>query len=436
MKRKIAKYITKHSLLNDRAKVLVALSGGADSVALLAVLRTLNYECYAIHCNFHLRGEESMRDEQFVRTLCNKWGTPLYVIDFSTEEYAKEKRISIEMAARELRYNAFEKERAKIGAEAIAIAHHCDDSAETMLLNLIRGTGIKGLHGIRPKNGFLVRPMLCVDRKDILQYLEQIGEEYVTDSTNLQTDFTRNKIRLQLLPLMREINPSITETLAETAEHISQAELIYEEGIKKGLQRVMSGDRIDIERLKGEPAPQTLLHEILYPLGFTRAQITDIYLSIDRESGKWFESDKWIVAKDRKSFILAVKQLKEEEIVLPAEGKVTIEDGSIRLKTKVFDGTFSKLSNTACLDADTLKLPLTLRRAQKGDRFKPFGMRGSKLVSDYLTDRKRSIIEKERQLVIADANGVIVWLVGERPATPFCITPNTKKLLCIEWQRR
>ncbi len=423
-------------MLNSNDRVLIALSGGADSVALLAILHALNYECYAIHCNFHLRNEESMRDENFVRTLCNKWNIPLNVVDFFTEQYAKDNKISIEMAARELRYKAFEEERIRIGATAIAVAHHRDDTAETMLLNLIRGTGIKGLHGIRPKNGYIVRPMLCIERKDILRYLEKIGAEYVTDSTNLQTDYARNKIRLQLLPLMREINPSITETLAESAEYIAQAEQVYDKGIEEGITRVKTDNTISINKLKHEPAPQALLHEILAPLGFNSKQTADIYSAIGSNSGRRFESGEWIVTKDRDSFIIFKQQKDEGDIILPQEGSVTIENGIITLKRELFNGKFSKSSNTACLDADTIKLPLTLRRVQKGDRFSPFGLRGSKLVSDYLTDRKRNIIEKERQLVITDAEGTIVWLVGERPATPFCIARETKELLCIEWQRR
>ena len=211
---KVEKYIAKHNLLTKEKSVLVALSGGADSVALLVALLKLEYRIEAVHCNFHLRGEESNRDETFVRELCQRRGVKLHVIEFDTTQYAKEKGISIEMAARELRYDAFEKLRKETGAGAIAVAHHMDDSAETILLNLVRGTGIKGLHGIQPKNGYIVRPLLCVGREEIIDYLKWRNEQFVTDSTNLTSDYTRNKIRLEIIPKLAEINPSIKENLS------------------------------------------------------------------------------------------------------------------------------------------------------------------------------------------------------------------------------
>lgn len=189
-------------------KVIIALSGGADSVALLCLLQTLGYNCEAAHCNFHLRGKESDRDEAFVCQLCAKRQVPLHIVHFNTVRTAEERHISIEMAARELRYEWFEEIRRKSGANVIAVAHHRDDSVETLLLNLIRGTGINGLRGIRPKNEHIVRPLLCLDRKEIINYLNRTGQDYVTDSTNLQDEYTRNKIRLNLLPMMQEINPS------------------------------------------------------------------------------------------------------------------------------------------------------------------------------------------------------------------------------------
>ena len=191
---KVERFIDKHALMKQGDKVLVAISGGADSVALLVALRKLGYDCEAIHCNFHLRNEESNRDEQFTKDLCARLGTTLHIAHFDSKAYAREKGISIEMAAREQRYAAFEEHRVTIGAQCIAVAHHRDDSAETLLLNLTRGTGIKGLRGIQPKNGHIIRPLLCVGREEIIEYLEWRGESYVTDSTNLACDYTRNKI--------------------------------------------------------------------------------------------------------------------------------------------------------------------------------------------------------------------------------------------------
>lgn len=436
MKRKIARYIAQHCLLNNEESVIVALSGGADSVALLSVLHALNYNCHAVHCNFHLRGEESTRDELFVRGLCDKLNIPLSVTAFDTEQYAHNNSLSIEMAARELRYNLFEEIRIKLKAQAIAVAHHRDDSAETVLLNLIRGTGLKGLHGIRPRNGYIVRPLLCVGRNEILKYLEEYGIDFVTDSTNMQTDYTRNKIRLELLPLMKQINPSILQSIAATADRIAEAESIYKKAVDEAAGRVKSGNEINIEKLMLEPAPETLLHEILSPLGFNSKQTADIYSVREAESGRIFESEEWMVLKDRGRFIIHPKASKQEvTIILPKEGYVTTANGILELKKEEFNGTINKSRNIAVLDYDTLKFPLILRKTQRGDKFIPLGMKGKKLVSDYLTDRKYSLIEKREQLVIADANGNIVWLVNERPAAQFCISEHTLSVLSIEWKR-
>lgn len=435
MIRKIAKFIEEQQLMPQAARVVVAISGGADSVALLLILRKLGYSCHAAHCNFHLRGEESMRDEKFVRELCNKLGTPLHVADFATAEHAKQNGISIEMAARELRYKFFDEIKKKTDSRFIAVAHHCDDNAETVLLNLIRGTGIRGLHGIRPKNGDIVRPLLCISRKDIMLFLDKEEAGYVTDSTNLTSDFTRNKIRLEIIPLMKQINPSIVESLSATAEKIAQAEMIYNKGVAEGIARVKNGNSINIKQLKNETAAKTILHEILSPLGFNGSQVADICNSMDSESGRRFKSNEWEVVKDREEFIIQPNKNNDKETActLPDEGTLLLPDGSLTLTKEIFNGRISKQPDIATLDAGTLKQPLSIRRTRPGDRFIPFGMRGSKLVSDYLTDRKANIIKKERQRVITDADGNIVWLVGERPAAPFCVSKSTKEILRMEW---
>lgn len=434
---KVAKYIEEKRLLSEGDKVLVTLSGGADSVALLIILQKLGYACQAVHCNFHLRGKESLHDENFVRELCKRKNTPLHVVNFDTKEYAKEKGISIEMAAREQRYKAFEELRKETGSTAIAVAHHRDDNAETLLLNLTRGTGIRGLHGIQAKNGHIVRPLLCVDRDDILKYLKWRKESFVTDSTNLLPDFTRNKIRLQILPLLREINPSVVESLYNTAERLSEVEKIYTKGVDDGIKRVKKGNIIDITLLKNEPSPQSLLHEILHPSGFNSSQINNIIEALDADSGRTFESNSHRVIKDRSTLIITAKE--EEQSInttLPDEGTIETPCGTITCETKPHDGTIEKRKEIATIDYDKVQHPLTLRHARTGDRFAPFGMRGSKLVSDYLTDRKKSLIDKQRQLVVTDATGKIVWLVGERLAACGAVDGSTKSVMRIEWQER
>ena len=437
MVHRIEKYIVKNMLLSPGSKVLVALSGGADSVALLVVLMKLGYRCEAMHCNFHLRGEESNRDELFVTELCARHNVPLHTVHFDTTAYAKKQGISIEMAARELRYASFEERRAKIGAEAIAVAHHRDDSAETLLLNLLRGTGIKGLCGIQPKNGYIVRPLLCVGRADIIDYLKWRNETFVTDSTNLTNDYTRNKIRLDIIPRLAEINPSVIESLAATANRLRETEQIYNKAIKEATSRVMSGNTINISALKKETAPQTLLHEILSPLGFNSTHVANISETIESEGCREVTNREWRIIKERDTLLIVPNEEQKEYILtLPAEGCIDTGRGTLIIERLSFDGNIPKESNRAMLDTGKLKMPLVIRSARKGDRFAPYGMRGTKLVSDYLTDRKKSIIDKRQQLVVTDATGAIVWLVGERPTAPYCVKNSTKEVIALEWKSK
>ena len=419
----IAQYIEKEKLFGLKDKVLIALSGGADSVALLRVMVYLGYSCEAAHCNFRLRGEESDRDESFVRNLCNNLNIPLHVIHFDTNEYAAQHQVSIEMAARELRYDWFEKLRKELKADVVAVAHHRDDSVETLLLNLIRGTGINGLTGIHPKNNHIVRPLLTVSREDILAYLKEMKQEYVTDSTNLQDEYTRNKIRLNLLPMMETINPSIKSSLFSTASHLLDASVIYNKVIEEGKKRVITNEGISIEKLLTEPSPRALLFEILYPLGFNSAQADDIFLSLDRQSGRKFFSPAWMVVRDRA--YLLIKRLTSQAV--EAEEKPVIEEERFPYTP---DFVIPRDKKTACFDADKLSYPLTIRKWQAGDRFVPFGMKGKKNVSDYLTDVKYSILQKESMYVLCSGEQ-IVWLVGERTDNRFRIDKDTKNVLLL-----
>ena len=396
----------------------MALSGGADSVALLRLLLHLGYTCEAAHCNFHLRGAESDRDEEFVRCLCREQETVLHTVHFDTEKEAKERHISIELAARELRYDWFEEVRKECGASVIAVAHHRDDSVETFLLNLIRGTGINGLRGIQPRNGKIVRPLLCLDRKEITDYLDSLGQSYVTDSTNLQDEYTRNKIRLNLLPMMQEINPAVKESILKTAEHLEDAASIYKRGIEEAKKRILTPEGICIRALLQETAPETVLFEILYPLGFNAAQVKDIYRALNGQPGKVFASTCRRVVKDRE--LLLIEPLQEA-----TKPKLTMKEYE---HTPGF--VIPRDKNTACFDADKLQHPLSLRLFRQGDTFVPFGMKGRKKVSDYLTDRKFSLLRKERQWILCCGDDII-WLVGERADNRFRVDEGTKKVLIV-----
>ena len=422
-KRDVEKFIDQKSLFERCDKVLVALSGGADSVALLRVLHALGYQCECAHCNFHLRGEESNRDEAFVQQLCQKFDIPLHVTHFDTTDYAPTKRISIEMAARELRYQWFETLRQSIGASVIAVAHHRDDSVETFLLNLIRGTGINGLKGIAPKNGYVVRPLLQESRENILDYLQHLNQDYVTDSTNLQDEYMRNKIRLNLLPLMKELNPSVSESIAATTERLADAALIYNKEREMAIQRVMKGEKvISISALLDETAPSSLLFELLHPYGFNSSQIKDIYQSLFGQSGRRFHSSQWEVLRDRDSLILHSFSGEETDHVPPTLTYETVDitPEFIILRDK----------HIACLDADKVTLPLTVRKWQAGDKFTPLGMKGKKNVSDYLTDRKFTLFQKEHQYVACQGDK-IVWLIGERIDNAYRIDADSKRAVIV-----
>lgn len=419
---KVRQYINSKQLFSLNARIVVALSGGSDSVALLRILHALGYDCEAAHCNFHLRGKESDRDEVFVKKLCTKLGIPLHRIDFETKRYADEKKISIEMAARELRYNWFAEIKEKTKADVIAVAHHKDDSVETVLLNLIRGTGLNGLMGIRPKNGNIVRPLLCVSRKEIMDYLQDIGQEYETDSTNLQDEYTRNKIRLNLIPLMQEINPSVKEHIIDTSNYLNNVASIYNRCIEEGKLRVMDNGNIRITALLNELSPEALLFEILYPLGFNSAQTKKIFNALKRQAGKQYISkDGWRVVKDRELLLIDKKEESGHSSI-----KLIKEE-----KEYTKDFVIPNERNIACLDADKLTGELNLRKFRNGDFFIPFGMKGKKKVSDYLTDRKFSIVQKEQQWVLCCGNK-IVWVVGERIDNRFRIDENTKRIMILK----
>ena len=426
LKYDVQKFIEEKALFNLQDKVLVALSGGADSVALLRVLLSLGYICECAHCNFHLRGLESDRDESFVRQLCEAHSIPLHVSHFDTSAYAKEYHLSIEMAARELRYEWFEHIRKEIEASVIAVAHHRDDSVETFLLNLMRGAGINGLKGIPVKNGYIVRPLLSVSRDVILDYLQTINQEFVTDSTNLEDEYMRNKIRLNILPLMKEVNPSVMETIQETTFRLSEVASIYHQDRMEAITHkvtFLSPEllRISLIDVLKDVAPISLLHEVLSPKGFNASQIRDIYRSLSSsQSGKRFFSTEWEVLRDREYLWI---QKKDSIQLIP---ELIIEEIE---RTPSF--VIPRDKHIACLDADKLNHPLTIRKWERGDKFVPLGMNGKKKLSDYLTDKKYSLFQKENQYVVCSGEE-IVWLVNERTDHRYRITDSTQRILLIK----
>ncbi len=436
LNKKVSQFIAAHNLLSANDLHLVALSGGADSVCLLLILANLGYRVEATHCNFHLRGDESVRDEQFCIDLCRRHDIPLHIAHFDTRTYAAAHKVSIEMAARDLRYVYFEQLRDSIGAATICVAHHREDSVETVLLNLIRGTGIDGLTGISPRNGNVVRPLLSVSRCDIESWLKSCGEGYVTDSTNLINDVRRNRIRLDVIPLLQTINPSVVDSIYQTSIRLGEAARMANSPV---IHNRYKGDSLPYAMLTQEPSAEYVLWYRLSPLGFTPAQIGEMTAAIGGPSGREWTSASHIVVTTHSELVIAPR---EECVVtpvsMPIDGTYLVPTGDkMKVETAAFSANtiISKDPMSVMLDADAVSWPLTLRRICRGDRFVPLGMKGSKLVSDYLTDRKRNLVEKRHQMVVVDDLDRVVWLVGERPDNRFRISQSTHRYVQLTYIR-
>jgi len=419
------------------ATVVVGFSGGADSTVLLYVLHQLGFRCIAAHCNFHLRGKESARDAEFAAEFAASLAVPYYIKDFDTKKFAEKEKISIEMAARELRYKWFEEIRKSENAEVIATGHHSDDNIETVLLNLIRGTGIRGLTGIQPRNGFIIRPLLCVSRNEIIQYANAENLRFVTDSTNLEDEFTRNKIRLNLIPLMETLNPSAKESILTCIDNLNEVGKIYFSAIEKSRKTVFNSEtgRIKITELKKNPSPKTLLYEILKDYGFGRDIISEIYNAVDSQSGKVFYSPSSRLVKDRDDYILTPFDDRKEEVeyLIPEDCQIIHYPFQMQLYRELNDENLKieKIKSSASVDLDKLKFPLVLRKWKAGDRFIPFGMNNFQKLSDFFNNQKISLPEKEKIWLLLSGKD-IVWVVNQRVDNRFKIEKNTKNALIMK----
>ena len=434
---KVERYIEKYKLLNTNDLYIVALSGGADSVALLLLLKNAHFNVHAAHCNFHLRGEESDRDEAFCVELCKGLGVELHRAHFDTREYAELHKVSIEMTARELRYKWFEQLRQDIGAAGICVAHHRDDSVETVLLNLVRGTGLRGLTGIHPRNGNILRPLLCVSRAEIEAFLAEKGQEYVTDSTNLEANVQRNIVRLEVLPLLRNLNPAVAENIQRTAENLAEAQQV----LNVAIARFNDSNVLNLSDVEKSGSSEYLAFEWLKKYGFNGEQVRQI---LDAETGKIVSSGTgYDVLKDRGRLIVEKSEVTfhsqrnvisrpSKRIVVPEEGTYVLDENT-RFSVRKRPVYVSKEPHIATLDAAKVRFPLTIRRVVEGDWMQPYGMKGRKLLSDLMTDLKMTVFEKRRQLVVVDSQGVIVWLVGLRAAQCVAVTDQTKEVLEIEF---
>lgn len=433
---KTLRYIHRHMPAVANGKILTAVSGGADSVALLRVLAALGCNCIAAHCNFHLRGDEADRDEAFVRKLCHDIDIELRCTDFDVEAYKKSHGVSTEMACRELRYEWFERQRAALGCSVIAVAHHRDDNIETFFLNLVRGSGITGLAGIKPCNGKIVRPLLGSSRDEIINYLKTLGQDYVTDSTNLENDYARNKIRNIMLPEISRLFPSAMAGIELTLDNLQGDYAVWSgavEAFKHDAVEACGHGQIKIDRRKlaASADPATLLNALLSRYGFNGEQ-TKAIASASRV-GAVFESKEYVaeVGRNDISVFSPGSFNNAETYALSDAGKIEKEKGIlIEIVDNSPEFEFDRSGKTAYFDADATGDRLTVRHWRQGDRFRPFGMKGTKKLSDYFNDRKFSLLQK-LSTPIVEMQGRIVWIAGERAADDFRITPSSRRILTM-----
>ncbi len=429
--------VNKKQLLESGQRVLLAISGGIDSMVLLYLFEQSGFDYGVVHCNFNLRGKESEEDEQFVREQVHQHGTEAFFESFETREYARMKGISIEMAARELRYEFFERIRTEHDYDCIATAHHKDDLIETFFLNLSRKTGIKGLTGIKEKSGHLIRPLLFADREEIEQFAAKNYITFREDSSNSEVVFQRNFLRHKILPLFSELNPAFKKNMLASIENLKDAEKVYGRFMREQSAGVLlkSGNDlvITISSLQKSTFPKVLLLEILSEFNFNVTVVDEVYQSLETGSGKQFFSKTHRLVKDRKQlFISEIKEendkiyyIEEDDIELFAPFDITLE------KFRAEDFQLIKHANTACIDLDEIEFPLLIRKWKQGDYFQPLGMTGFKKLSDFFIDQKVPIHEKENTWLLCSGKKII-WIMGHRLDNRFKITTQSKRILKIE----
>ena len=433
-------YIKKHQLFTKKEKLLVAVSGGADSMALCYLLLQSGHSFSVAHCHFNLRGAEADADAQFVQDFCQKKKIGHFQTTFDTIAYAEKKGISIQMAARELRYNWFDTLLQAHDFNRLLTAHQANDNIETFFINLLRGSGMNGLKAIVPKSGKLIRPLLFATRQEIEAYMLENNYPYRNDSSNQSTYYLRNNLRLALIPALKKLNPSLERTISREIEILQAGNLIIQKEVEIQQKRLLEKEgslyKISIPKLKQTLSSNLILFELLKPFGFNGNQVSDVDESLPAQSGKTFYSKTHMLIKDRD--YLYLKPLREEsltsfpisshlsELQAPIPLTITYRKGNIHL---INPAEFS--SKTVFLDADTLGFPLVLNHWKRGDKFRPLGMKGFKKLSDYFSASKLNLFEKEKIWILRSSNEDIIWLVGLRMDDRFKVTEQTKNICII-----
>ncbi|WP_347841325.1 tRNA lysidine(34) synthetase TilS [uncultured Draconibacterium sp.] len=428
--------INDKKLVKQGQKVLLAVSGGIDSMVLLHLFERSGINYGIAHCNFKLRDAESDGDETFVRSEIEKYGISAHFKSFDTREYAALKGISIEMAARELRYNFFEQIRKEYEYDLVATAHHQDDLIETFFLNLTRKTGIKGLTGIKEKKGKLIRPLLFASRTAIEKYAAENYIDYREDSSNSEVVYQRNFLRHKILPLFSELNPAFNKNFIASVENLKAAYEVYDATINSEIDTILRKENeqsvISIPALQKSGHAKTVLLEILTVFGFNASVVDDVYQSLGTLSGKQFFSKTHRLVKDRDALFVSeiqnenkhVYYIEENDIELFAPLSISVEQMDYEAFSLVKD------NNVACIDFDKVEFPLLIRKWEQGDYFQPLGMTGFKKVSDFFIDQKMPLHKKENTWLLCSGKK-IVWIMGYRLDNRFKLTPDSKKVLKI-----
>jgi len=432
MLQKLENHLNENLPFLKEKKLLIAVSGGVDSMVLVHLLHQLKLDISVAHCNFNLRGKESDEDTEFVKSECNNYNIKLFVNHFNTKEYADLYKLSIQVSARQLRYDWFNELLEKEGFDYLLTAHHLDDSIETFLINFTRGTGLEGLTGIPQQNGKIVRPLLIFSREEIEKYAKENDIKWREDSSNASDKYLRNKLRHNVIPILKELNPGFSDAFQQTLENLQQAQSMVDDSsrivYRKVVEDVDYQKRINLTELMVLPNYQAYLYQWLKPFGFTAWN--DIYDLVTAQSGKQIFSEHYRLLKDRNELILAEKNEQESESYYVYENRVNF---NVPLKFTVCNKSYISLEQKDCIfvDKDTLKFPLVFRKWQEGDYFYPLGMTGKKKVSKYFKDEKYSLLDKENTWLLCSENEV-VWIVGKRADRRFLANETTQTIIKIE----
>lgn len=432
-------YIKKNALFTQGDKILLAVSGGKDSVLMAQLFKLTGFKFSIAHCNFNLRGDESQRDEAFVKLLAFTLDVPFYSTHFDTKAYAKEHHVSTQMAARELRYQWFEELRSTKQYHSIALAHHQNDSIETLLLNLTRGTGISGMHGILPKRGHLVRPLLFLSRQQIEQIVDENQIDYVEDSSNETDTYARNAIRLHVIPVLKEINPNLEETFAQNFIRFAETEAVLNKVVAQIRESVCEerGDDIyiPIEKISSLSPQKLLFFELLKPYQFTSSVVDELLNALNKQSGTSFYSPNYRATINRNEIIISklTQTLHEDEVFFMHSHDEWVQVGEKKIKLSYSGPTLIEANaHKAFIDADKLLFPLIIRFKQDGDKFMPLGMKHYKKMSDFFINQKVPLPNKSKIPLLINGNGEIIWVVGLRQDNRYKVTATTKKVAIFE----